>query len=86
MVSSSNGQEAILVGCRENPEKIYKLKWSIHANLEWVLMKQQLKYPRSNAVAMLISDALTYCKGKNRNYRIIESILNTSKLKYLKRC
>ena len=85
MVSSSNGQEAILVGCRENPEKIYKLKWSIQANLEWVLMKQKLKYPRSNAVAMLISDALTHCKGKNLNCRIVESILNTSKLKYLKR-
>ena len=64
MVSSSNGKEAILVGCEENPEKIYKLRWSIQANLEWVLMKQELKYPRSNAVAMLISDALTHCKGK----------------------
>ena len=63
MVSSSNGQEAILVGCEENPEKIYKLRWSTNGTtLEWVLMKQKLKYPRSNAVAMLISDALTHCK------------------------
>ena len=62
MVSSANGQEAILVGCDENPEKIYKLRWSNATTLEWVLMKQKLKYPRSNAVAMLIPDALTHCK------------------------
>ena len=61
MVSSSNGQEAILVGCAENPEKIYKLRWSNGTTLEWVLMKQKLKYPRSNAVAMLIPDVLTHC-------------------------
>ena len=64
MVSSSNGQEAILVGCEENPEKIYKLRWSTNGTtLEWVLMKQLLHYPRSNTVAMLISDALTHCKA-----------------------
>ena len=63
MVSSSNGQEAILVGCEENPEKIYKLRWNDKATLEWVLMKQKLKYPRSNVVAMLIPDALTHCKS-----------------------
>ena len=63
MVSSSNGREAILVGCEENPEKIYKLRWSNGTTLEWVLMKQKLKYPRSNVVAMLIPDALTHCKG-----------------------
>ena len=63
MVSSSNGREAILVGCDENSEKIYKLRWSNETTLEWVLMKQMLKYPRSNAVAMLIPDALTHCRG-----------------------
>ena len=62
MVSSSNGQEAILVGCAENPEKIYKLRWCNATNLEWVLMWQKLKYPRSNAVAILIPYALTHCK------------------------
>ena len=63
MVSSSNGQEAILVGCAENPERLYKLRWSNETSLEWVLMKQMLKYPRSNAVAMLIPDALTQCNN-----------------------
>ena len=63
MVSSSNGREAILVGCEENPEKIYKLRWSNGTTLEWVLMKQKLKYPRSNVVAILIPDALTHCRG-----------------------
>ena len=56
MVSSSNSREAFLVGCAENPEKIYKLRWNNGETLEWVLMKQKLKYPRSNAVAMLIPD------------------------------
>ena len=64
MVSSSNGREAILVGCKENPEKIYKLQWNDKATLEWVLMKQKLKFPRSNAVAMLIPDVLTHCTTK----------------------
>ena len=69
--SLSNGQEAILVGCEQSPEKIYKLKWNNKGTLEWVLMKQKLKYPRSNAVAMLILDGLlTHCndteiRGKN---------------------
>ena len=63
MVSSSNGQEAILVGCAENSEKIYKLRWSSNGTLEWVLMKQKLKYPRTNAVAMLIPDSLTQCNN-----------------------
>ena len=60
-----NGQEAILVGCKESPEKIYKLKWNNIATLEWVLLKQKLKYPRSNAVAMFIPDILTHCKILN---------------------
>ena len=68
MVSSSNGQEAILVGCEENPEKIYKLRWSNGTMMEWVLMKQKLKYPRSNVVAMLIPDTLlTHCKAPAGN-------------------
>ena len=69
-----NGQEAILVGCKESPEKIYKLKWNNKATLEWVLMKQKLKYPRSNVVAMLIPDALTRCnsKIKGNNLTVLE--------------
>ena len=63
MVSSWNGRESILVGCAENPEKIFKLRWRNGTTLEWVLMNQKSKYPRSNAVAMLIPDArLTSCK------------------------
>ena len=62
MVSSSNGREVILVGCQQNPEKIFRTKWTNGTTLEWVLMKQELKYPRSNAVAMLIPDTLlTHC-------------------------
>ena len=61
IVGSSNSQEAFLLGCNENSEKIYKLRWSNKTSLEWVLMKQKLKFPRSNAVAMLIPDVLTHC-------------------------
>ena len=63
MVTSSNGKEAILVGCTENPEKIYKLRWNNETTMEWVLMRQKLKYPRTNAVAMLIPNALTQCNN-----------------------
>ena len=76
MVSSSNGREAILVGCAEIPEKIYKLRWSNGTALEWALMKQKLKYPRNNAVAMLIPKALTQCN----NYHPSKT---NSKLNYL---
>ena len=65
MVSSSNGREAILVGCQENPEKIYKLRWSNGTTLEWIVMNQHLNYPRSNGVAMLIPDELTHCRIGN---------------------
>ena len=78
MVSSSNGQGAILVGCEENPEKIYKLIWNDGISLEWVLMKQKLKYPRSNAVAMLIPDVLTLCNNFHPR--------NVSPMSYLHQC
>ena len=65
MVSSSNGQEAFLVGCEEDSEKIYKLRWRNTTSLEWVLMTQKLKFPRSNAVAMLIPHTiLSLCNIK----------------------
>ena len=79
MVSSSNGQEAFLVGCKENPERIYKLRWSNDGTtLEWVLMGQTLKYPRSNAVAMLIPDVLTLCNNFHPR--------NVSPMSYLHQC
>ena len=78
MVSSSNGREAILIGCRENPEKIYKLRWSNGTNMEWMLMKQKLNYPRSNAVAMLISDKQTHCKQKGNNINLTLTVVDTS--------
>ena len=75
LVSSSNAQEAFLVGCEVNPEKIYKLRWSNdETTLEWVLMRQTLKYPKSNVVAMLIPDSLTHCKTNIRTTTITTSI------------
>ena len=65
MVSSANGREAILVGCDENPEKIFKLRWENESSLEWVLMKQELKYPKTGTIAMLIPDELTNCKDNS---------------------
>ena len=65
MVRSSNGREAILVGCEQNPEKIFKLRWENESSLEWVLMKQELKYPKTGTIAMLIPDELTNCKDNS---------------------
>ena len=65
MVRSSNGREAILVGCEINPEKIFKLRWNNEFSLEWVLMKQELKYPKTGTIAMLIPDELTNCRNNS---------------------
>ena len=57
-----NGQEAILLGCYSNWEKLYKLFWN-GENLAWTTMTQTLKYPRShNPIAMLLPDEMNPCK------------------------
>ena len=65
MVRSSNGREAILVGCEVSPEKIFKLKWKNESSLEWVLMNQKLKYPKTGSIAMLIPDEMTNCRNNS---------------------
>ena len=76
MVPMPNGQEAILLGCSANQEKIYKLFWN-EGNLAWTTMTKTLKYPRSSApIAMLLPDEMNTCKlGIYSN-----SLINTSSI------
>ena len=64
MVTLPNDNEAVLVGCEDEnldfTEKIYKLTWQ-GEHLNWVTMAQELKYPRYDAVAMLVQNEITNC-------------------------
>ena len=62
IVTSPNGQGAIMLGCYRNPEQIYEMKWNYNgASLQWSVMKQTLKYPKYETVAMLIPEEFTNC-------------------------
>ena len=67
MVTLPSNNQTILVGCSETLDgigssgtvKIFKLTWQ-GEHLQWVLLQQELKFPRYSAVAMLIPG--THCK------------------------
>ena len=57
-----NGQEAILLGCQNNQERLYKVYWN-KGNLVWTIMTQTMKYPRTDwPIAMFIPDEINTCK------------------------
>ena len=60
-VTYKDGQRILVLGCTENPEKIYELFVGDQDQLEWKTLDKELKYPRSNLVAMMIPDEFTYC-------------------------
>ena len=60
-VTYKDGQSILVLGCTENPEKIYELSVGDQDQLEWKTLDKELKYPRSNLVAMMIPDEFTYC-------------------------
>ena len=62
MITLPSDREVVLMGCYNgsHSENIYKLTWQ-GENLEWVTLPQKLKYPRGDAVAMLIPDSITDC-------------------------
>ena len=62
MVTLPSGSEAVLVGCYNGSysESIYKLTWQ-GEHLQWVTLPEKLKYPRGDAVAMLIPDSMIDC-------------------------
>ena len=64
LVTLPNDNEAVLVGCEDEnydiTENIYKLTWQ-GEHLIWVIMAQKLKYPRYDAVAMLVQNEITNC-------------------------
>ena len=63
MVKLPSGNEVILLGCENDTsatDSIYKITWQ-GEDLQWETLPQKLKYPRSNAIAMLIPDSMTEC-------------------------
>ena len=56
LVSSPNGEWIALLGCRQNPSKIYKLEGGA-----WTVYQKELKYPKRSGLAFLISDDLVNC-------------------------
>ena len=63
MVKLPSGNEVILLGCENDTsatDSIYKITWQ-GEDLQWEILPQKLKYPRSNAIAMLIPDSMTEC-------------------------
>ena len=63
MVTLTSGTEAVLVGCKNNDAKIFKLTWQ-DEHLKWVELQQRLNYPRYQAVAMLIPNLKTNCNKR----------------------
>ena len=56
LVSSPNGEWIALLGCIENPSKIYKLEGEA-----WTEYPQVLNYPKFFGLAFPISDDLVNC-------------------------
>ena len=50
-----------LLGCFENPESIYELYTNENGMLAWRKTEQELKYPRSNTIAMSVPDEFVIC-------------------------
>ena len=62
MITSPNGQGVVLLGCESDPKSLYELTKINGGELIWRKMVQELKYPRSYTLAMLVPDDLVTCK------------------------
>ena len=66
MVTLPMGKEALLIGCSDTPsestatDKIFKLSWQ-GGYLNWITIEKKLKFPRTNAVVMLLPG--THCRS-----------------------
>ena len=60
MVPMPDGYGAILLGCNEAKDTMYKLLWNGN-ELEWTTMEQKLKHPRSETIIMYIPNEMTTC-------------------------
>ena len=56
LFSSPHGEWIALLGCEQNPSKIYKLEGDT-----WTLYEKELKYPKRGGLAFPISDDLVNC-------------------------
>ena len=52
---------AVLVGCNQIGHRFFRIFWNEDNELEWVEMKQKLRYSRYVLVSMLIPDEMTTC-------------------------
>ena len=68
MITSPNGQGVILLGCESDPKSLYELTKTNGGELIWRKMVQELKYPRSYTLAMLVPDDLVTCKIWKKNF------------------
>ena len=58
---TSEGEVVLVMGCNENPEKIYQLSDMPGGQLKWGTLSLELEHPRSNLVAMMIPDEFAHC-------------------------
>ena len=70
MATLPNSNEAVLIGCndgnRNGLEKIFKIFWQ-DDDLVWEILPQELKYPRTEAIAMFVPDSPhTECTSKGK--------------------
>ena len=71
MVTLPMGKEALLIGCSDSPDgstatdKIFKLSWQ-GGYLNWITIEKKLKFPRTNAVVMLLPG--THCRSPIYSY------------------
>ena len=61
MNKPNDGQIILVMGCIENPEKIYELSIGDQDQLEWKTLHKELKHSRSNLVAMIVPGEFTQC-------------------------
>ena len=71
MATLPNSNEAVLIGCNDGNknglEKIFKIFWQ-DDDLVWEILPQELKYPRTEAIAMFVPDSPhTECTSKGKS-------------------
>ena len=60
MVPMPDGYGAILVGCYQSKDAMYKLFWNGN-ELEWTTLSDKIQNQRFDTVSMLIPDELANC-------------------------
>ena len=69
MVPMPDGYGAILLGCSQAKDAMYKLFWNGNDELEWITMEQKLKHPRSYSVVMYVPNEMTTCYNGKKHLK-----------------